>query len=116
MSDPCPNDTFPIKRDTMQPHGDRVLLRMEEPEQNGKIIIPKGARLTKCWFAKVLAKGKGEHADYVPVGARVMVEKMFLMQGSMAGMGTNGYECSEKDMEHGNCMLMDANNVLAVVE
>jgi co-chaperonin GroES (HSP10) len=116
MSDPYPNDLPQIKRDTMVPHGDRVLLRMEDPVYTGKLIIPRGANFTKCWYAKVLAKGKGKNADVVPLDARVLVKKMFLMQGSMAGLGANGYECSEHDMEHGNCLLIDAGEVLAVVE
>ena len=116
MRDPCPNDTYPIKPDTMQPKGDRVLLKMEEPEQKGRIIIPRGAKMESVWYGKVLAKGKGPNADYVPVGARVMVKKMFLMQGSTAGRGTNGYECSEHDIENGNCLLIDADHVMARCE
>jgi pSer/pThr/pTyr-binding forkhead associated (FHA) protein len=63
-----------------------------------------------------LAKGKGPNADYVPVGARVIVKKMFLMEGSNVGRGTNGYECSEHDIEHGDCLMIDADHILAVCD
>lgn len=117
MSDHFPGEMPEVKRDTMQPHGDRVLLRMEKPKQKGLILIPDSVKsLDNCWYGVVLAKGKGDNADNIPLGVRVMVEKMFKMTGSMAGMGMNGVDCGEQGLDGSGCMLLDASQVLAVVE
>jgi hypothetical protein len=90
---------------------------MDKPKQKGLIEIPDSVKsLDNCWYGTVLAKGKGDYADGILLGARVMVEKMFMMKGSMEGRGTNGFDCGEKDMDGKGCMLIDARLVLAVVE
>jgi hypothetical protein len=89
---------------------------MEEPKQVGKIFIPSGTKMHNVWFGVVLAKGKGKNADNIPVGAKVLVEKMFKMTGSMTGMGMNGVDCGEKDLSGSGCMLIDADRILGVIE
>jgi co-chaperonin GroES (HSP10) len=117
MSDSIHDDMPEVKRDTMQPHGDRVLLRMEKPKQKGAILIPDSVKsLDNCWYGTVLAKGKGEYADNIPLGASVMIEKMFKMTGGMEGMGMNGIDCGEQGLDGKGCMLLDADKILAVVE
>jgi co-chaperonin GroES (HSP10) len=117
MADLIHSDIPTVPRETMQPNGDRVLLRMEEEKQRGRIIIPAGSKLNNVWFGSVLAKGKGPNADYIPLGARVIVEKMFKVKGSSEGYGINRIDCSETDTEEGGgCMLLDADKVLGIVE
>jgi co-chaperonin GroES (HSP10) len=103
----------------LKPKGDRVLVKMDKVEKTKSgLWLPQPASVggLKCWTGTVLAKGKGKHADYIEVGQKVLIERLYKMPSRGEEIGLAAFDCGENDFDGEGHLLIDAEHILGVVE
>lgn len=93
----------------IQPLGDRVLVEVKKPEEKTKsgLVLPETAK-ERPQKGKVIAVGKGRVADdgkaipvEVKVGDTVLYKK---------------YSGSEVKIEENDCLLLDSDDIIAIIK